>query len=400
MSRPPHDGRPLRVLMVTGAYAPEISSGGLQTQMVARAAGHRVALRVLTTAVDPALQRHAVVDGVPVSRIVVDVTSRRSKLQATDEMIRELVGLLRASDVVHLHGYSSKNLLVTPIAKLLRVPIILSLHTSGFDEPAAIAGHGRLARWTFDAARLYLCVSPLLADTCRTAGISPARIRYVPNGVEVDRFRPAAPGERAALRQSLGMEPDRPVILFVGFFSRDKQPHVLFDAWLQLQHDPRTVSTLLLVGATQSAYFEVDDRLAHELRTRAQHEGVADRLVFVEPTHRIAEYYRAADVFVLPSIREGLPVALLEAMATGLAVVASRLPGSTDAVIDAGETGLLVAPGDPGAFADAIGRLLTDPERAAAFGEAARRRVATDFSAERVASRWVDAYRDVTTIVA
>jgi glycosyltransferase involved in cell wall biosynthesis len=298
-------------LLVTGAYAPEIGSGGLQCQMVARALAGRVRFRVLTTAIDPALPRQSTVDDVPVSRIVVDVTSWRSKVRAADEMVRDLVGLLREADIVHLHGYSSKNVLVTTIAKLLNVPMVMTLHTAGFDEPAAIAEHGRLARWTFDSARLYLCVSPLLADACRAAGVPAARIRYVANGVDVNRFRPAAPTERAAVRRSLGVDPDRPVILFVGFFSRDKQPHVLFDAWLRLQRDPATVSTLVLVGATRSPYFEVDDRLAAEMRLRAAQDGIADRLVFVEPTPRIDEYYRAADVFALPSKREGMPVALL-----------------------------------------------------------------------------------------
>jgi glycosyltransferase involved in cell wall biosynthesis len=385
------------VLLVTGAYAPEIGTAGLQCQMVARALAGRVRFRVLTTAIDPSLPRQSVIDDVAVSRTVVDVKSWRSKLRAADEMIRDLAGLLRGADVVHLHGYSSKNVLATAISTIARVPIVMSLHTAGFDEPASIAGHGRLARWTFDAARLYLCVSPRLADACRAAAVPPERIRYAPNGVDIDRFRPVEREQRRALRVSLGIDGSRPATLFVGFFSQDKQPHVLFDAWLELQDDPATASTLLFVGATRSAYFEVDDRLAADMRSRAARYGVAERLVFVEPTLRIDDYYRAADLFVLPSLREGTPVALLEAMSSGLAVVASRLPGSTDAIIDDGAMGLLVPPGDVAAFAGAMRQVLSDKERAAALGAAARRRVVADFSADRVANAWRDAYRDVLT---
>jgi glycosyltransferase involved in cell wall biosynthesis len=389
--------RPLRVLMVTGAYHPEISSGGLQAQMVARAAGDSVAFHVLTTATDPALPRESRVDNVDVSRIVVDVNSTRSKLQATDEMIRELVALLRSSDVVHVHGYSTKNLLVTPLSAILRVPVVLSLHTAGFDEPASIAARGRLARWSFDMCRLYLCVSPLLTDACRAAGVPDAKVRYAPNGVDLERFRPVDPAERPAVRRSLGLDPAHPMILFVGFFSRDKQPHVLFDAWLRLQREPATESALVFVGATHSPYFEVDARLAGDMRDRARHEGIADRLIFVDPTPHIDEYYRAADVFALPSLREGMPVALLEAMASGVPAVASRLPGSTDVLIDDGKSGALVPPGDVDAFAHALGRVLTDPTHAASLGSAARDRVAAEFTADRVAAKWIAAYRDVTT---
>jgi glycosyltransferase involved in cell wall biosynthesis len=176
-----------------------------------------------------------VVDGVPVSRIPVDVTRAASKIRASRHMIAELVRVVPRADIVHVHGYSQKNVLVAAAARLFRVPLVLSLHTSGFDEPATIAGRGRLARWALNAADLYLSVSPALVDACVAAGLPAGKIRHVPNGVDLDRFRTATADERASLRASLGIAAGRPVILFVGFFSREKQPAVLFDAWLRLQ---------------------------------------------------------------------------------------------------------------------------------------------------------------------
>jgi glycosyltransferase involved in cell wall biosynthesis len=395
MTAAPTGDRRLRVLLVTGAYAPEISSGGLQAQMVARRLADRVAFQVLTTAVDRTLPRHATVDDVPVSRVVVDVDSARSKLPSVLPMLGELTSLMRNVDVVHVHGYSQKNLPVTAFAQLIRVPMILSLHTAGFDEPAAIRRHGRLASWSLAAPRMFLTVSPHLTEACATAGVRRDRIRQVANGVDLERFRPADAAERRVLRQSLGLAPDGRVVLFVGFFSREKQPQILFDAWLRLQRQGMT-STLVFVGATQSHYFEVDSVLADDMRERARVAGVLDRLVFVDPTPRIDQYYRSADVFALPSSREGLPVALLEAMACGVPSVASRLPGATDIVIDDGRTGVLVAPGDVDALGAALHDLLINRERAAAIGEAARRHIAANFSAAQTAAGWLDAYRTVT----
>src|SRR5262245_55316675 len=391
--------RPLRVLLVTGAYSPEISSGGLQSQMVARALADCVSFKVLTTAVDGTLPRRSLVNGVPVSRIVVDADNARSKLAAAGPMLTETTALMRETDVVHLHGYSQKNVPVTAVAKSFGVPIVLSLHTAGFDEPQTIRRHGPLARWALKAANLYVTVSPSLSDACKAAGLPSDRIHHVPNGVDLERFRPPGADERAAIRRSLRLHADRPVILFVGFFSREKQPHVLFDAWLRLQ-ERGAATTLVFVGATRSPYFEVDDRLADDMRTAAQRAGVSDRLVFADPTPRVEEYYRSADVFALPSSREGLPVALLEAMSTGVPAVASRLPGSTDTIVDDGRTGVLVTPGDAGALADAIERLLTDREAAAAIGAEARRHVAREFSADRTARGWLAAYRTVARQVA
>ena len=227
--------RPLRVLLVTGAYAPEISSGGLQSQMVAQALAGRVAFKVLTTAVDTTLPRRSVVNGVPVSRIVVDADNPRSKLSAAGPMLAETTALMRDTDVVHLHGYSQKNVPVTAVAKSFGVPIVLSLHTAGFDEPEVIRQHGPLARWALKAASLYLTVSQSLSDACQAAGLPADKIRHVPNGVNLERFQPPSIEERAAIRHSLGLPIDRPIVLFVGFFSREKQPHVLFEAWLRLQ---------------------------------------------------------------------------------------------------------------------------------------------------------------------
>jgi len=388
------NGRPLRVLLVTGAYAPEISSGGLQSQMVAAALAGAVEFHVLTTAVDPSLPRRSVVDGVPVSRVPVNADSQLSKIVAAAPLLIEIGELMRNTDVVHLHGYSQKNLPVTAFAKVLRVPIVLSLHTAGFDDPEAIRQHGMLARWALQSANLYLTVSPSLTQACETAGVSANRIHEVSNGVDLQRFKPATPAERAKLRRSLGLPIDARIVLFVGFFSREKQPHVLFDAWLHLRQRG-VMTTLVFVGATRSTYFEVDSTLADTMRAKAREAGAEQEVIFVEPTPRIHEYYRCADLYVLPSSREGLPVALLEAMATGLPAVASRLPGSTDAIVDDGRNGILVPPGDADALGRAIERVLADRDIAASIGEAARHRIETDFSAERTASGWLDAYRTV-----
>jgi glycosyltransferase involved in cell wall biosynthesis len=118
-------------------------------------------------------------------------------------------------------------------------------------------------------------------------------------------------------------------------------------------------------------------------------------VVFAGATHDIQDYFRAADVFVLPSRREGLPVALLEAMSCGLPCIASRLPGSTDGIITDGENGVLIEPGHAEGIVEAIARLLGDRARANALGAAARATVTSRFDGARTADRWLDVYRDV-----
>jgi glycosyltransferase involved in cell wall biosynthesis len=385
--------RPSSVLMVTGAYYPEISSGGVQARSMARLLSPHIGVSVLTTAVDASLPARDVVDDIPVSRVFIDVTSTASRGCAAQRMSRELFRLLPDCDVVHLHGCSSKNVLVTAIAKLFGKRIVLSLHTAGHDEPAAVRRQGTLAWWAFRAADRCMSVSPALVEAYVAGGMPASRVRHVPNGIDIDRFRPASAAERAALRRALDLPSNRPVVLFVGFFSHDKQPRVLFDAWRSVTRSSPVRPLLVFVGATTSSYFEVDESLAAGMRADAEADGLAEDVRFVGVTQRVEDFYRVADVFVLPSRREGLPVALLEAMACGVPCIASRLPGSTDVIIDDGSNGVLVPPSDPSALAQALTTVLDGPEAlAATFGTAARRTVLERFASQDVAARWLAAY--------
>ena len=381
-----------RILMVTGAYYPEISSGGLQSQLMAHAMAGRAEVRLLTTAVDPTLPRYDVIEGVEVTRIHLRVGSRLSKLMAAATILPDLTRLVRWCDVVHIHGVSSKNTLVTTIAKIIGRPVIVSLHTMGADEPAPIRQSGRLLYTAFRAADRYLAVSGPLMQAAVADGIPSERVEVVANGIDTDRFCPASPEDKRRLRREAGHDVPGPVILFVGYFSHDKQPRVLFDAWMRLLDDHGIDATAWFVGATKSDYYEVDPQLAAAMEREARARGRGHRLIFSGAVHEVHRFFRLADLFVLPSRREGLPVALMEAMACGLPAVASRLPGATDTLIEDGISGRLVPIGDVGAFASAIAEIVTDPTRAAAMGTAARSVILDRFASPAIADRWLRAY--------
>jgi glycosyltransferase involved in cell wall biosynthesis len=381
-----------QVLLVTGAYYPEISAAAVQCRAVAQALRGRAAISVLTTAVDPMLPSVATVDDVVVYRVHVNVASRASKAAASLRLAACLVRARRRYAIVHVHGFSRKNVPVALLARLLGKRIVLSLHTAGQDEPAAAARGGRLSSWAFRSTDLVLSVSPdLMARWC-AANLPRDRIRLVPNGVDTMRFHPVAGDcERAALRRALGWPEAEPIVLFVGFFSRDKRPDLIFRAWRRLL-DTGMRSRLALVGAKGSGYYEIDASIADRIRRDAEASGCADELMFVEPTHDIEQYFRAADVFVLPSIREAHPLALLEAMACGLPSIATRLPGSTDVLIDDRSTGRLFPPDDEAALTGMLRELLSDPAAARAIGARARDAITARYDIGRTADGWLAAY--------
>jgi rhamnosyl/mannosyltransferase len=169
-------------------------------------------------------------------------------------------------------------------------------------------------------------------------------------------------------------------VLFVGRLVYYKGVDVLIDAMAHIH------ATLLIVG---------EGPLEAELRRRAVVRGIQDRVVFLGEVaaESLPAYYHASDVFVLPSVAntEAFGVVQLEAMAAGVPVVSTKLPTGVSWVNEDGVSGLLVAPGDPIALADSIGRLLADPVLRNRLGQNASRRAELLFSRDRM----IESFKDV-----
>jgi len=193
------------------------------------------------------------------------------------------------------------------------------------------------------------------------------RIRCIPNGVVV---LPDDTDARHRIRAELGLT-DHPVLITTSRLHRTKGHAVLLDALAALTKEMLQVQVVIVGDGTERP----------DLEARACRLGIADAVVFTGFRTDVADVLRAADVFVLPSLLEGLPNTALEAMASGLPVVASHVDGVPELVAD-GETGLLVPPGDADRLADAIGHFLGAPELARAMGQAGRERVRAHFSLE------------------
>jgi glycosyltransferase involved in cell wall biosynthesis len=131
------------------------------------------------------------------------------------------------------------------------------------------------------------------------------------------------------------------------------------------------------------------------LRRLSAELGTADRVHLLGLRDDVERILEAADVFVQPSRSEGLPLSILEAMAAELPIVATRVGGVAEAILD-GQTGHLIEPGEPAALADAMRKILESPDRGAALAAAARRRAEECFSVERMADGYVELYRKLS----
>jgi glycosyltransferase involved in cell wall biosynthesis len=232
----------------------------------------------------------------------------------------------------------------------------------------------RVARWSHWCADRVIVNSEAARREEVEAGFPRERLDYVPNGVPL--AADPAP-ERSALQL-----PEGPLVLSVGQLEAVKGQRYLIDAWPAVRAAVPG-ATLLLLG---------NGSLRAELEEWTRRKGVAASVQFLGFREPALPYLLACDLLVQPSLTEGMPNAVLEAMAARRPVVATRTGGLPDLVSD-GETGVLVPPADPHVLACAIVGLLADPDRRAAMGEAAGRRVRDHFSVEQMVTLTEEAYR-------
>jgi sugar transferase (PEP-CTERM/EpsH1 system associated) len=220
-----------------------------------------------------------------------------------------------------------------------------------------------------------------------TVGVPGADIVQIYNGVDAQKFRPPAAG-RAPLPGSGFDEPDVFVVGTVGRMAEIKDPMTLVQAFQHLRDAGgrnHARLRLAMVG---------DGPLAEGVKHALAGEGTRNVTWLPGRRNDIDQVLRGLDLFVLPSRNEGISNTILEAMATGLPVVATDVGGNPELVV-AGRTGTLVPPRQPAAMAAAIGRYVDDPQLAKTQGAAGRRRVLEDFSLETMLNRYLEVYDSV-----
>ncbi len=223
----------------------------------------------------------------------------------------------------------------------------------------------------------------------RRRGVRAGRLRLIRNGVDVSRYAGVETsgnnGQPAALQ---GIPAGSLVVGAVGRLHPIKGHRYLVEAWPRVrQRFPE--ARLLLVGPAHP-------HQEQEIREVAARTGVADRLVLAGLRDDVPRLLPMMDVVALPSITEGFSNVIIEAGAAGRPVVATRVGGNPEAIVE-GETGLLVPARDPAALGDAIVSLLADPSRRRQMGEAARRRVHAHYTVERMVESWDQLYRDLVS---
>ena len=291
-------------------------------------------------------------------------------LTALSQSLARVIAAERV-DLVNSHDSRDRRAL-TWLRWRRRLPqaFVVTRHTMPLTSPAELLAVGLSADRT-------IAVSHAVANGLKRRLYPGARLRVVPNGIDFARVDAAPSAEAmASAAAALGDVAQRPVIVVL---ARRKDQHILVES---LRAVERGV-VVACVGIEPDA----------ELRALTETLPSRHRVVYVPFTDEPLAFYRLATIAALPSRIEGLSLALLEAMALGLPVVASRAGGNPD-LIRSGETGLLVPPLDPRAWAAALERMLGDGAFAARAGKAGREFVRREHSLDRVVERTEAVYRE------
>jgi glycosyltransferase involved in cell wall biosynthesis len=289
-------------------------------------------------------------------------------------------------DVIHAHMLVPDGWAASRAGAALGIPVVATAHRADvLDVPAQGRRSAQRVAEAIGAIDQVCAVSRAIADAAETLAEPRRPVAVVPNGADTRVF---VPRDASQARAHLGLPQDGPVVSYVGKLVPRKGVDTLIEAMGLLAHRPAGAPFLLMAGIGE---------LRPELERRAAELGLEDRVRFVgKVAHDEVGWWMAAgDVFVLPSLSEGLPTVVCEAMNCGRPVVATAVDGTPEIVRD-DQTGLLVPPGDAPALAGALARVLEDPALAARMGAEALRIGRDEYTWDANARRMSAVYAALT----
>jgi glycosyltransferase involved in cell wall biosynthesis len=307
--------------------------------------------------------------------------------------IRLLGALIRSRkeyDIVHFHGASLPLIFNVIPLKLMRKKIIakvagakMKIEAGSFLGTYVFIGHIFIS--ILKRVDAFVAISSEIREDLIRDGFESKAIREIPNFIMPDQFYPLTnPSEKKQLRKDIGISEESLVLTFSGRLVKRKRVDVLLRAIADAVKSRPDIIVIILGHGEMKEDLE---RLAAEL-------GIQKNMMFRSFVRNIRDYLHITDIFVFPSEKEGMPNAVLEAMACGLPVIASRIGGVVDVIRDR-KNGLLVEPRDPDGLRDAILELCEKQELRTSLAEEACATIRDNFSAETVVKKYLELYRKI-----
>lgn len=378
----------MRILQVSPYYPPHI--GGIEYHVEALSrklaeAGHEV---VVYTSNVPKSKKYEVVAGVEIYRFNCPFAPLNNPI-----MPGLFFKLIRSSefDIIHTHGHFHMSSNLVAFSNVFtRRPFVLTSHGAilgykGWKRAVEALFDRTIGEWTLRSANKVIALTPTLANMLEDLGADRSNIVVVPFWMDLNEINPQTDVDKFRSTYKLG---DRQTVLFVGRLLPIKGLGYLIEAAKYAKTRPAIVT----IGDEAPGYSGTKRSLEEKVRDLRLEGDVFFLGKFSREDLGVA--YTAADLFVLPSLGEGIPLALLEAMSFGKCVIATRVPGNLDVVKD-GWNGVLVEPRNPAQLAEKIDLLLTDSALRGRLGSQARRDIEQNYNSDVVLKQVLDLYKEV-----
>ncbi len=399
-----------RICLYTDSYYPVVGGGEAHARLLCGEflklavpvfvlTGHKVAS-------SSAFER---VDGIAVHRLPPAGYPRLGKYLMLGSSFWRLIRMRREYDVIYVCGIRTLGLVAVLAARLLGKGCVLRAESRGEVSggfiwektdgrknkllKALFIGPILLRNLILKQADAFMSIAEVIREEYEACGIPLQKIVSIPNGINVARFCPVSSEGKATLRLKLGL-PAGHLFAYTGKLNRGKGLEFLtrvWKNWIPQHPDCR----LLLIGSGAMQFLSCEE----ELRAFVANNKMESAVIFAGNVSNVHDYLQAADFFVFPSESEALPLALLEALATGLPTVASDIGGCRDIITD-GRNGRLAPPNDEPAWIAGMKTLVSDPSVATEWGRAGRETVLKTFSITHVAEEHLKLFRAVSRKVA
>lgn len=392
-----------KICILTETYYPVVGGGETQTRSLAEglsACGWRVV--VITRRSDSSLRSVEQFGKIKVYRLPPVGSEHLKKWGLGVTTLPRLIKLRQQYDLIFVSGYRVLGIPAVLVSQLLGKSCVLKADSQGeFSGDFFAAG---LARFGLTLSMLpvklflgvrnkllkssdaFVALSTQIEAELKNGGIDAEDIQTIPNSVDTKKFRPVSHDKKNILRRKLNLPEQTNIITFTGRLVSYKGLPLLLRVWRKIQQEHEN-SYLVLLG---SGGVDIHNCEA-ELKTYVQSNGLHESVYFAGEVGNVHEYLQASDLFVFPSENEAFPGALIEAMASGLAVIATSVGAMKEIVLHE-ENGLMVEPNDFQGLHRALLRLIDRPEMAANLGRAARESVQARYSVETVTEQYVELF--------
>ena len=378
------------VLMISQTFHPVLGGSERQAFEISKAlAGRGVAVTVLTRR-PPGLPAEETVAGVRIKRFACPGSGLLNSIFFMSRVFAWMLAHAAGYDAAHVHLASSPAVAAALAGRLTGRRIVIKLGGGkGVDEISlsqkTLAGRLKLAFFRYVRPELLVMNDEVYNWLKTSKEFSGLRLRQFRNGVDTGRYTPLLYNEKINAKTALGLD-NSALFLFVGRLSPEKRLKEFLEAWAEIfsEENPAPRIRLAIVGGGPEGA---------ALKRAVADLGLAGSVTLAGPKDDLLPYYRAADVFVLPSISEGLSNSMLEAMACGVAVMASRVGGARDAVKQ-GVSGCLFDPLNRVELKTCLRGFLADRSVALKMGEQARKTAVEKYSMARVTDELLAIYSE------